>query len=98
MQDAWRYIPPGPNIKPVCGGKLGDFVIALGEVYQALSNLIFGCAGVETKEGVGEIRTVVVGLWREVVGLGLAELPGERGVLIAVMDVERQGGLVVKKL
>jgi len=75
VQDARRHVPTRAWIEAVGLGVAGDFVVTLGEVDEALADLVFGGAGLETKKGVGVVRSVVVDLRWEVVGFRFAELP-----------------------
>ena len=99
VEHARRDVPSGPRIEPIGRRQRRDRIVsALCGVQQSLADLVFGHAGIEAEEGVGEIAAVVVHLRREVVGLGLAQLAGELGVLVAVMDVVRQRAFVVEEL
>ena len=50
----------------------------------------------KTEEGVWKIRPIVVELRRKIVGLRFTGLMNEGCVMIAMMDVERKGALVVE--
>ena len=98
VEHARRNVPAGARLQAVGLGQVGDLVVALREVLEARAHLVPGGAGGEAEEGVRVLPAVVVGLGREVVGLGLALLPGEGRVLVTVVDVVRQGALVVEEL
>ncbi len=99
VKHARRDVPSGPGVQPVGRRQRRDRVVsALGGVQQRLADLVLRHAGIETEECVGEVAAVVVGLRRKVIGLRLAQLAGELGVLIPMMDMVRQCALVVEEL
>ena len=98
MHHAWGDVPSGACLQPVGLGDVGDLVVALGEVQQALADLVLGCARLEAEEGVREVAAVVVDLGREVVSLRLPQLAHRLRVFVAVVDVMRKRALVVEEL
>ncbi|MBN1508572.1 MAG: hypothetical protein JW955_17110 [Sedimentisphaerales bacterium] len=98
VKDTRRHVPPGPDIESISGSQRRDGVVsAFGGVQQCLADLVSGHARIETEEGVGKIAAVIVDLGREEVRLGLAELPGELGVSVAMVNMVRQRALVVEE-
>ena len=97
VQDSRRHVPTRSDVQPVRFGEAGDLVVALVEVAQSLSHLVARGARFQAKEGVGKIRAVVVDLRGEVVRLRLAQLTGELGEMIVVVDVVRQRAFVVEE-
>jgi len=99
VKHARRNIPTGSDIEAVCRSQRRDRVVsAFCCIQQGLANLVLGYAGAEPKKGIGKFTAVVVRLGREIIGLGLAQLTGQCGVFVTVMDVMRQSGLIIEEL
>ena len=90
MKNAGWHIPARSGIQAISLGVTGNFVVTLGEIFQALQDLILGGTRFKPKKGVWIIRTVIVGLWRKVIGLRLAKLTDFRGIFVVVVNVVRK--------
>ncbi len=98
VEDAGADEPAGAGLEAVGLGEVEDAVVAFVPVLDALADLGLGGAGFEAEEGVGEVVADVVVLRREVVGLGLAFLADELGLLGALVHVQGDRPHVVEEL
>ena len=67
-------------------------------VGDAIVDLLPGCAGLETHEGIGEIIADIVVLGREVIAFGFALLPDESGLLGILVHVVGDRSHVIEEL
>jgi hypothetical protein len=89
---------PCAGLEPVRAREVDDAVVALVPVRQAPPDVIFGRARFEAHERVRKIVHDLVVLRREVIRFRLALLSDERGELVVLMHVVRNGAEVVEEL
>ena len=93
-----RNVPARARLQPVGGGEVGDLVVTLGEVPQALAELVLRGFGTQAEEGVGIIGPVVVVLHGEKVRFGFSHQADQLRVRLPMVHVVREGALVVEEL
>ena len=98
MQHAGGNHPARAGLQAIGLRQVEDAVVALVPVLQAAADVGLGRARLQAHERVVEMVLGGVELRREVVALGLALLAGQRGVLVLLVHVVRDGAHVVEEL
>ncbi len=98
VEDAGRKQPARPRLEPVGRRQVKDAVVSRIPVLEGAPDILFGRPRGQPEEGVGEVVSHIVVLGREVVGLGLAFLPDQGGLFVALMHVVGNRAHVVEEL
>src|SRR5580704_8898460 len=97
MENAGRHEPARSRLQPIRLGKVENAVVALVPAFEALANLFPRGAWLKAKVGMGEVAGGGIQLRRKVVSLWLAFSAHQVRLLLALMEVVRNGAEVIKK-
>ncbi len=98
VQNSRIDLPASAGLELIGAGEIEDAVVAFIPLFETTAEVSLRCPGVQTHEGVGEVVLFEVVLRREVVGFGLAVLAYKRGLLVALVQVVRNGAEVIEEL
>ncbi len=98
VQNSGIDLPARAGLQPVGARMEQNSVVAFVPVFEASPHVVFRGAGLEAHERVREIVFGEIVLRREVVRLGLAALPHQFGLRVALVHVMRDGAHVVEEL
>src|SRR5258708_20342852 len=98
MENARRHEPARSRLQPIRLRKIENAVVAGVPAFEALVNIFPPGAWLKAKVGMGEVARGGIQLRREVVSLRLALSAHQLRLLLALVEVVRDGAEVIKKL
>src|SRR5260221_1057586 len=97
MEEARPDQPTGTRFEPVGFGKIQNAIVSAIPIRQTLFNLLFGCTRFQPHEGVREIISHGIVLWRDIVTLLFTLLPPLFRVRRRPMHMERNWTHVIQE-
>src|SRR6266446_2347827 len=97
MQEARPDQPARTGFEPIGFGKIQNAIVAAIPIRETLFNLLFGCTRFQPHEGVREIISHGVVLWRKIVTLRLTLLTHQFGMRGRLMHMVRNWTHVIEE-